>query len=283
MKSILKCGLVLLVLNAMTSHAALTVTNIAAGGGHSLFLKSDGSMWVMGNNLFGQLGDGTFNGTNRPEQIVSNGVVAIAGGDSHSLFIKSDGSLWAMGENNEGELGDGTFTNTNRPEQIVPGGVVAIACGGFHSLFLKSDGSLWGMGRNNEGELGDGTFNDTNQPEQIIPNGVLTIAGGGYHSLFITTNGSLWGMGDNRYTSLALAPRIIPTNQCKSFLAKSWQLPLDFTIACSSNLMVAFGRWAALLRASSATAQPVGLPTRRSKLSPMGLWRLPPEAITVYF
>ena len=47
----------------------------------------------------GQLGDGTYNDTNRPEQIVASGVTAIAAGGGHSLFLKSDGSLWAMGYN----------------------------------------------------------------------------------------------------------------------------------------------------------------------------------------
>ena len=36
------------------------VTAIAAGAYHSLFLKSDGSLWAMGCNIDGQLGDGTY-------------------------------------------------------------------------------------------------------------------------------------------------------------------------------------------------------------------------------
>src|SRR5208282_5740187 len=114
---------------------ASNVTAIAAGQDFSFFLKSDGSLWAMGDNNYGQLGDGTTdNGnyeTNLPEQIVANGVTAIAAGAYHSLFLKSDGSLWAMGANESGELGDGTYNTTNLPEQIVASGVTAIAAGGY--------------------------------------------------------------------------------------------------------------------------------------------------------
>jgi len=196
------CLLGVVLLQAATS-VAQPVTKVAAGTYYSLFLKSDGSLWAMGYNASGQLGDGTFNNTNRPEQIVASNITAIAASD-HSLFLKSDGSLWAMGNNVSGQLGDGTYC-TN------------------YSLFLKNDGSLWAMGDNNFGELGDGTtpnwgflsYTTTNLPEQIVAGNVTTICGGsftlmwsagpgtpGEHSLFAKSDGSLWAMGDDIYGEL---------------------------------------------------------------------------------
>jgi alpha-tubulin suppressor-like RCC1 family protein len=152
---------------------ASNVTAIAAGYWHSLFIKNDGSFWVMGQNTYGQLGDGTGNNTNQPKRIVTNGVAAIAGGYGHSLFLKTNGSLWAMGYNTRGQLGDGANVNTNRPKLIVTNGVTAIAAGGYHSLFIKSDGSLWVTGYNDYGELGNGVNYPyppygTNRPQQIV-------------------------------------------------------------------------------------------------------------------
>ncbi len=95
------------------------MTKVAGGGSFSLYLKSDGSLWGMGINASGELGDGTRNNTNFPEQSLASNVTAIAAGISHSLFLKSNGSLWAMGLNHYGQLGDGTLNNTNFPEQIV--------------------------------------------------------------------------------------------------------------------------------------------------------------------
>jgi alpha-tubulin suppressor-like RCC1 family protein len=181
---------------------ASNVVAIAAGGNHSLFLKSDGSLWAMGQNNNGQLGDGTLTNTNRPEQIVASNVVAIAAGNAFSLFKKSDGSLWGMGYNVQGDLGIGNYVNTNRPQQIVTNGVIAIAAGFEHSLFIKPGGGLWGMGAASTGQLGGGTLTKTNRAEEIVASGVTAIAGGSLHTLFIKSDGSLWAMGHDAYGEL---------------------------------------------------------------------------------
>ena len=165
---------------------------------HSLFLKSDGSLHAMGQNLSSQLGDGTTTDRSSPVQVLSSGVTQIAAGGYHSLFLKSDGSLHAMGRNDNGQLGDGTTTNRTSPVQILSSGVTQIAAGFSHSLFLKSDGSLHAMGWNNSGQLGDGTsWTDRTSPVQILASGVTQIAAGSTHSLFLKSDGSLHAMGRN--------------------------------------------------------------------------------------
>jgi alpha-tubulin suppressor-like RCC1 family protein len=174
-----------LLLQAFTNEA-LPVIQIATGSQslRSLFLKSDGSLWGMGYNGDGGLGDGTYNNSYIPEQIVASNVTAVAAGWAHSLFLKNDGSLWAMGANQYGQLGNGgNFYDPTRPEQIVASNVTAIAAGYGHSLFLKNDGSLWAMGYNYYGQLGDGNSNwVTNRPEQILASNVTAVAAGGFFS-----------------------------------------------------------------------------------------------------
>jgi alpha-tubulin suppressor-like RCC1 family protein len=205
MKSILTQVAVLVAVILTTfSSPAQTVTKVVAGVTHSLFLKSDGSLWAMGYNLHGELGNGQNVNTNRPQLIVASGVTDVAAGGDHSLFVKSDGSLWAMGYNFHGELGNGTYVNTNQPQMIVPSGVKTVAAGEFNSFFMKTNGTIWAMGANDVGQLGTGTlYTKTNLPQQVAISGVITaIAAGGAHTLFLKDDGSLWVTGFDAYGEL---------------------------------------------------------------------------------
>ena len=175
------------------------VTHIAAGKYHSLFVKTDGSLWAMGLNANGALGDGTITRRSIPVQVATN-VVQATGGKYHSLYVKNNGTLWAMGDNTYGQLGNGTTSDQLSPIQITTG-VSQVAAGESHSLFLKTDGTLWAMGYNYYGQLGDGTTDDKIVPVQIATN-VAKVVSGRYHSLFIKNDGTLWAMGWNLYGQL---------------------------------------------------------------------------------
>ncbi len=96
------------------------VTAISAGGGehffsfgHSLALKSDGTVWEWGCD-----GAAVFNPT--PTQVAGlTRVLAIAAGGEHSLALKEDGTAWAWGWNYYGQLGDGTRTHTFSGDSVV--------------------------------------------------------------------------------------------------------------------------------------------------------------------
>src|SRR5690606_10438841 len=126
---------------------------VGAGSTHSLFVKSDGSLWTFGANGAGQLGDGTTTNSLSPVQVVSSGVASVATGclNSHSLFIKSDLSYWGMGGNGGGALGDGTTVDRLSPTQI-DANVTGAATGGGFSVFVR-DGNLYATGQNNNGQL----------------------------------------------------------------------------------------------------------------------------------
>lgn len=94
------------------------VKAIAAGGGHSLALKTDGSVRAWGFNNHGQ--------TDVPAAAQS-GVMAIAAGLHHSVALKTDGTVVAWGDNSLGQ--------TTVPF-AVKSRVTAIAAGGNHTVVL---------------------------------------------------------------------------------------------------------------------------------------------------
>lgn len=180
-----------------SANDSSSVTSVSGGNSHTLFLRSDGSLWGMGYNFPGQLGIGSTDNVTNPVLIMESNVVAMAAGGHHSLVIKSDSSLWAMGDNRLGQIGNGTSNDCHFPVEIVTSNVVTVSGGYWLSLFLKSDGSLWGMGDNSRGQLGDPQLGMRSEPIRIVSSNVIAIAAGGYHALFIKRDGSLWGMGNN--------------------------------------------------------------------------------------
>lgn len=69
--------------------------------------SDDGSLWTMGKNNNGQLGDGTNVDRSAPVKIVDANVTHLAT-NNHTMFVKNNGSLWGMGSNGNGRLGDGS-------------------------------------------------------------------------------------------------------------------------------------------------------------------------------
>ena len=178
------------------------VNKVSTGYAHSLILKEDGSLWAMGDNFWGQLGDGSWMPKNSPVQIVETGVKDISAGGFHSLFLKEDGSVWAMGDNSWGQLGDGSWDSKNTPTQILSSGVEKISAHYLHNLIIKMDGSTWSFGDNEWGQLGDGTWEAKNTPVQIFQSDIKDVGAGGFHSLFLKEDGSLWATGDNEWGQL---------------------------------------------------------------------------------
>jgi len=156
---------------------------VAAGLGHSLGLKSDGSLWAWGDNRAGQLANGKTGGwVKDPARVGTESDWAGAtAGQFCSLAIRSDGSLWAWGKNDKGQLGDGQLTDRGAPSRVGTGtdwAAVGAGPASAHSFGLKSDGSLWAWGGNEGGQLGNGNNAGQFSPVQVLTNVKLPVSSG---------------------------------------------------------------------------------------------------------
>ncbi len=93
------------------------VRQVSAADSHTMFVTTNNSLWAMGLNDKGQLGDGTTTDQTAPKEIMG-GVKSVYAGYKYTYFIKTNGSLWAVGANDKGQLGDGTTNNRLTPVQV---------------------------------------------------------------------------------------------------------------------------------------------------------------------
>jgi alpha-tubulin suppressor-like RCC1 family protein len=170
---------------------------VSAGDRNFAAIKTDGTLWIWGDNSFGQLGNNTGGtGTNKssPIQTVSGGTnwkqVSVGGAASVVGAIKTDGTLWLWGANDTGQLGNNSVSPTkiSSPIQTVSGGTnwKQVFCSNNNAASIKTDGTLWAWGYNSlQGQLGDNTRTSRSSPVQ-------TVAGGtNWKQCSITGNGAL--------------------------------------------------------------------------------------------
>ncbi|MDR0490310.1 MAG: hypothetical protein LBH28_03560, partial [Oscillospiraceae bacterium] len=178
---------------------------VSAGYYHTAVITTDGSLWAWGNNVYGQLGDGTTTDRSVPTRIgTSNDWIAVSAGFWHTVAVKTDGSLWTWGRNFYAQLGDGTRTDCSVPARIgMSNDWTAVYAGGNHTIATKTDGSHWAWGYNGVGQLGDGTTIRRSVPTRIgVDNDWTAVSAGNNHTSAIKTNGSLWAWGSNNVGEL---------------------------------------------------------------------------------
>jgi len=183
-----------------------SANKVDGGDGSMMMIKSDGSLWGMGNNNGGMLGLGTTTSINsNPTQVGALTTWATVNtGAGNGGAIKSDGTLWMWGYNTLGQLGQGDATNRSSPVQV--GGQTdwaAIAIGGYHSVGIKTTGKMYSWGFNTKGQLGLGDTTVRSSPVQI--GGLTTwskVACGRYATVAIKTDGTAWAWGENNYGML---------------------------------------------------------------------------------
>ena len=184
------------------------------GGGNYAAIRKDASLWLWGDNRFGQLAPGGLEEDYSKAPVkVMDGVKAVSL-NGHIMAIKNDDTLWSWGMGDFGTLGSGQVGEEQKegpafrgePMQILDH-VAKVATGWNNAFAVKMDGTLWAWGLNAYGELGDADLhNITNADGQYIQTvpaqvmtGVADVAAGNGTTYIIKTDGTLWACGANQF------------------------------------------------------------------------------------
>ena len=166
-------------------------------------IKQNGTMWVWGQNINGQLGNNTNLYISSPTQIGALTVWSKVNVRLNTgLALKTDGTLWTWGASNFGQLGSNSLTYRSSPVQV--GSTPAAATSwsevsegmGYHTAIIGTDSSLWTFGSNDYGQLGHTNTVDRSSPVQVgTDTNWSAVSTGGSFTLAIKS-GALWGWGD---------------------------------------------------------------------------------------
>lgn len=184
----------------------VTITAISAGYNHAVALTKSGRVLAWGDNVAGQLGDGTKKDHHAPVYVklpAHAKVTSIAAGYETGFAVTSTGRMLAWGFNATGEVGDGTTKDRLKPAQVhLPRGVKvnSATAGELHALALTTDGRALAWGYNTDGQLGVGTTTSRHTPGWVrLPPGtrVRALAAGEKFSMALTRGGRILTGGYN--------------------------------------------------------------------------------------
>jgi alpha-tubulin suppressor-like RCC1 family protein len=185
------------------------VTTLAGASNHALY-DADGTVYACGQNVEGDLGDGSMNASLTPVKVAGldgASVTDLVASFANSGVLLANGKYLDWGYNANGQLGDGqTGRPSDRPVPVnLPHPVAQVAQGGSiwnngQTIVMLSDGSLWGWGDDWAGQLGDGVQTAQPVPARFYPPpGVAyqSLATGSATSYAISTTGKVyaWGVG----------------------------------------------------------------------------------------
>ncbi|MDD4681761.1 MAG: hypothetical protein PHQ55_01150 [Eubacteriales bacterium] len=189
----------------------------AAGFAHSAQIDYDGSLYLWGDNTYGQSSAGTELYVDEPLIVdIPSKPIQVSLGAWHTMVLTENGDIYTCGRNTFGQLGSQSWENSNKlvkVEGLPP--IVEIAAGSYHSLALAEDGSIWGWGNNTYGQLAGAESEDlvdngqtvasrVSKPERIVDGGASSIAAGGHFSLYLNDDGEVYSWGDNSKGQLGI-------------------------------------------------------------------------------
>jgi len=181
---------------------------VARASRSNMATKTDGTLWVWGNNTYGNLGQNNRVNYSSPVQIPGTnwdtGKSKCAMSGTHAFAIKTDGTMWTWGQNGGGLMALNQPSNYRRSSPVqVPGTTwrTVVVDQWDNHMATKTDGTLWQWGYGADGNLGqneNGPGAQLSSPTQVPgTNWSEGHASAQRGSLASKTDGTLWAWGRN--------------------------------------------------------------------------------------
>jgi len=167
------------------------------GAGWSGAIKTDGTLWVWGDNEHGNLAQNNETNYSSPTQIPGTNWAKFSLGKDIAAAVKTDGTLWTWGGNQVGELGINDKTQRSSPVQVPGTSWSTTACSTYGVIAKRTDGTLWSWGWNDSGRVGDNTTTARSSPIQIPGSTWNELSGASDWKMTTKTDGTLWMWGAN--------------------------------------------------------------------------------------
>ncbi|WP_170177685.1 RCC1 domain-containing protein [Thermomonospora umbrina] len=207
------------------------------GGGFSLALKHDGTVWAWGEGPLGNpshVGADGLGESHVPVQVsgITNATAIDAGAD-HAIAVLADGTVKTWGANHAGGLGTGTTNPSPGPVTVLTGvstGHGSVAAGWEYSAAVMANGTVktWGYGAN--GRLGTGNTVNSTIPVTVPGVANATLAEAKMDATLVRlSDGTVRGWGYN-YSGLlgtdsggdVLTPEVANSGEMALHLALGW-------------------------------------------------------------
>lgn len=188
--------------NASIVEDVSNCIKVCTGYEHTLALLEDGTVYAWGRNDEGQLGNGTYEYSEKPQKVLKlSNIIDISTGDYFSMALDSNGNIFTWGSNFTGELGNGTYTdiynniNNNSNVPIKVEGLercIQISSGHQLAAALTVEGTVYSWG---DGLVMNPTANAV-YPTLIKDIGkCIQIDAKEYCLLALSENGEVWQRG----------------------------------------------------------------------------------------
>ena len=193
-----------------SADSIYTNTTIAAGTYNSCAILENQSMVCWGDNEYGQLGDGTTDGSAVPIYVnvaANETPVEVTVGQVTACALMESGNIYCWGSGYYGKMGNGEpwsddYVNTEMRQVLLPEGQggQTVSISGGHICTILDNGDVYCWGRNNQGQLGYGGLSNRNIPVKVNLPGqrsAIAISTGTYMTCAITTDGMGYCWGEN--------------------------------------------------------------------------------------